>query len=326
MRVSLFSEFLKYTLLVNQMPLRGVEKIISPETLGIIGDDYLKGTTQRYFYVHRLDFMFFNRLSIGFTEGIMVGNSALELRYLNPLMIFHSMSSWFDYDDWGPGAMDSLNGSFFSIELNWNIFKSLAFYGQFAMNEVALPGETNDRPLQPPNGLGYMAGLQYSYSFENWGAVFFFEFIQTDPYFYLNPSPFASLIQMIGMNATYDQFYYIGYPRDTRSLTLGADFFNGNDLSFSTELSFISRGSHSIMAGPNGVLWDWEVSEEAFQKRTPSGITENNFIVTLKAGWRPHPWITLNGSVSAIMSHNSRNVSGANAYGGQLVLSASFSY
>ena len=322
MKFSLFSDFLKYTLMVNQMPLRDVDNIIAPEIRTIIGNDYLRGTTQRHFYVHRLDFNFFNRLSIGFMEGLMVGNSALELRYLNPLMIFHSMSSWFDYNDWVPGEMGSTNGSFLSIEINWNIINSLAFYGQFSMNELSLPGELADRPLQPPNGLGYMAGFKYSYSFENWGSMFFIEFIQTDPYLYLNPSPFASHIQMISLNVTDNQYYYLGYPRDTRTLSVGAHFFNGIDLNFSAELSWISKGIYNT----NSVLWNWEVSEEAYNKKTPSGVAENNYILTLRAGWKPHPWITLNGSVSGIMSHNNRHVAGNSAYGSQLILSANFFY
>ena len=323
MRASFFSEFLKYSVMVNQLPLREVDRIISPEIKNRIGDDYLKGTTQRYFYVHRVDFNFFNRLSLGFTEGLMAGNSALELRFLSPLMLFHSMSSWFDYNEWIPGTeMNSTIGSFFSIEVNWNIFKSLAFYGQFAMNEVALPGELADRPLQPPNGLGLMAGLQYSHSFENWGAQFFIEFIQTDPYIYLNPSPFASLIQMIGLNVTDNQYYYLGYPRDTRTLALGARFFNGNGLSFSGELSWISKGQH----GTNSVLWDWEVSEEAFNQNTPSGTAQDSYIVTLGAGWKPLPYLTFNGSVSGIMSLNNNHVSGSDTFGGQLVFSVNFTY
>jgi hypothetical protein len=210
----------------------------------------------------------------------MVGNSPLEIRYLNPLMIFHSLYSFWNYQNWdgsdnypedGTGC---LTGS---------------------LNQFATRAEVADNPNQPPNGLGYLAGLHFSHAFNTWHSVFFFEFVYTDPYLHILASPFASFIQMNPL----ENYYYIGYPRDTIAVTAGADFLNKDTLSFSGSVSWIARGEHS----KSGLKWDWEQSPEAFNKRTPSGTAENNIILSIGGMWKPLPYLVLEANVTCIVSN-----------------------
>jgi hypothetical protein len=324
MRLSFFSKYFKYSLLINQTPLE-----INDELYQSSHEDNYKDllimTTQRYFYLHRIDFVLFNVLSVGIMEGVIIGNSALELRHLNPLAIFHNMMTWRDYDYWNPDRdSSSMIGSFFSAEINWNITKSLAFYGQFVMNELAINNELNeDRPTEPPNGLGYMAGLQYSHSFNSWGSLFFLECIYTYPYLYLNSSPFSSIIFMhkVGYSESGKYYYYFGYPRDTLALTAGAKFFSGNTLIIDGQFSWISRGKHG---GP--LVWDWERTPEAYSKTAPSGIPENNLIASIGAEWKILPYLTLKGNLVGIFVLNNKHEEDSNAAGIQACLSVSLSF
>ena len=50
----------------------------------------------RNLYMHRVDFLFFDRLSVGLTEGMLVGEDSPELRFFNPFMIFHGYEAWHD--------------------------------------------------------------------------------------------------------------------------------------------------------------------------------------------------------------------------------------
>ena len=50
--------------------------------------------TERNLYMHRLDFLFFDRLSVGLTKGLLVGQAPPELRFFNPLMIYHGYEAW----------------------------------------------------------------------------------------------------------------------------------------------------------------------------------------------------------------------------------------
>ena len=327
-RFSVFSQVFKYSFIVNQLPLTLRRELFYPnnDIISTWWDDPANRTRtmHRYYYLQRIDVTFFNRVNIGIMEGVMVGNSPLELRYLNPLRVFHSLFSWENYDKWQPPPVyegwvpGDMIGSIFSLELNWNIIQNFTFYGQFVMNEYAERGERQRNPNQPPNALGYLAGLQFARPFNAWASIFYLEFIYTDPYLSILSSPFGSFIQQ----NRYGQYYYIGYTRDTIALTFGANFFKNDLLNISPTFSWISTGEHN----KHGLIWDWERSSEAFNESTPTGIAENKFIFTLGTGWKPHPFLILNASFTGIFSANNKHISGDNAIGGQASFSVSFRY
>ena len=318
MRLSIFSKFFKYSLLISQMPLQITGSLYPNFNQN---QNSMLQTTMRYFYLHRIDASFFGKISLSVMEGIMAGNSGLELRFLNPLAIFHSFFSWLDYDLWTGGSGEgSMIGSFFSAELNWNIYKNLAFYAQFVMNEIAISSESNSGNVEPPNSLGYLTGLNFTHSFDTWASIFFLEFIYTDPYCYMLSSPFASFIQMRRISPDHVQYYYMGYPRDTIAITIGAKFFTSEKLSLTGSISLISRGEHN----KGGLIWDWEKTREAFEAKTPTGTTENRLIATMGARWKPLPYLVICGNLSGIFSKNNKHQSGEDKFGGQAMVSVGF--
>ncbi|MCL2184461.1 MAG: hypothetical protein FWB86_01215 [Treponema sp.] len=316
MRVSFFSDYLKYSLTVNQNPLR-VNKALYPNVDD--NDERMRMTTQRHFYLHRVDFNIFNILSVGISEGVMAGNSALELRYLNPLMIIHNAMTWRDYDIWAGFDDGHMNGHFFTAEINWNIIKSLSAYGQFSMTQLAV-GPEYGREDEYPNAIGLMFGLQYSRSIKSWGSIFYLEWILTSPFLYINQSPFASLIYMHSHLFVSEKmyYYYFSYPRDTLSVSAGARFFNGTTLDIKGEFSWIARGEH----GGNLIVWDLEKDHSW----APSGIPENNFILSVGADWKLFSFLTFSVSIIGIYSQNRNNIKGSNEIGGQVSVSVNFYY
>jgi hypothetical protein len=69
----------------------------------------------------------------------------LELRFLNPLAIFHGLESFKTYGDYnedigntGLDAHDSRVGSYFGTKLEVQPWKYMRFYGLFAMNQLQL--------------------------------------------------------------------------------------------------------------------------------------------------------------------------------------------
>jgi len=321
-RLSLFSSSVKYSVVVNQMPLRLTSRLFpdpgsSAYPSGWDDPANPQHVLQRYFYLHRLDFRLFNRLSIGIMEGIMVGNSSIELRYLNPIIFFHSLFAWNDFPVWAPNE-GSMVGSFASVEFNWNIINNLSLYGQVVMNEFTLPGETDEHP----NALGYLLGIQFAHSFGNWRKISFLELIYTDPYLFILSSPFASFIQMDRLG----NYFFIGHPRDTISLSLGANFFYRNILNLSTKFSWIASGQHNDNDETNGLTWDWERGPDAVRRRTPTGTAENKFILSLAAGWQARPWLQFNAGLTGIVSLNNNHISGNNQIGGQASFSVGFRY
>ena len=314
-RLSVFSQFIKYSLVINQMPLTLDDTIYDRP---FIDENSLRHTTQRYFYLHRMDFRFFGKISLGIMEGIMAANSAIELRFLNPFVVFHSFFSWSDYDYWSEmPETGSMVGSFFSVELNWNIIKNFSIYGQMVMNEFSTSDEANNSTDLPPNAFGYIAGLQYAHSFNTWASVFFLEAIYTDPFLYVLSSPFCSFIQMRRYAAMH--YYFIGYPRDNFTCTLGGRFFNNDSLSISGHISWFVQGQR-------GIKWDWEKGQDAYNARTPTGTAESKIIASFGANWKPLSFLTINGVLTGIYSQNNNHNSNSNKFGGQAELSVSFSY
>jgi hypothetical protein len=245
------------------------------------------------------------------------------------MMVFHSFYSWMNYPKWDAGdnkpeGSGDMNGSLFSAEINWNIIESspigVAVYGQFVMNQFATKYKIERWGTQP-NGLGYLAGTRLSGSFGGWRSIFFLEFIYTDPYLYMNPSPFASFIHMryISGGISDLKYSFIGYPRDTIAATLGASFLNKNMLYISGKFTLISRGEHKIN-------WDWENTAAAYEKNTPSGTAQTQFITSLDVKYALNQNIAIKNSVSAIFSSNNNHISGSDAFGGQVTVSINFQY
>jgi hypothetical protein len=324
-RLSLFSRNFKYSALASQMPLDLRDpQILSEDRKTAAGAGALLNTTQRYLYHHRIDARFFRKLSLGISEALMVGNSPPELRSMSPLIVLHNAWPWRDYDEWGTGEKGYMTGSLFSLDLDWAIIPSLALYGQFVLNEFSTPYELQRYSEdQPPNGLGYLAGIEYTHVFATWKALVYGEFVYTDPYLYTLSSPFGSYVWMrrpseIGAKPLRYQWIGHGEGRDMALFALGATV-SKTDLLLSADISFVNRGEHTIE-------WDWAQSEEALKERSPTGTVERRFTVGLGAVWQPLARLSLSGYAAGVLLLNADHHTGATETGLELCLSATLSY
>jgi hypothetical protein len=324
-RLSLFSRNFKYSAFVSQMPLNLADpQILSEDRKKAAGPGALLSTTQRYLYLHRIDARLFRRLSLGISEALMAGNSPPELRYLSPLTVLHNAWPWRDYEEWGTGEKGYMTGSLFSLDVDWAILPSLALYGQFVLNEFSTPYELENHPEdQPPNGLGYLAGIEYTHIFDVWKALVYGEAVYTDPYLYTLSSPFGSYIWMrrpseLGSKPLRYKWIGHGEGRDMMLFALGA-WAAKKDLRLSADLSFINRGEH-------GIGWDWSQDDEALGERSPTGTPERRLTAGLGAEWRPLARLTLSGYAAGVLLLNAGHRRGANEAGLELYLSAALSY
>jgi hypothetical protein len=324
-RLSLFSRNFKYSSFVSQMPLNVKDtRILSDDRRTAAGPEALLDTTQRYLYLHRLDARIFRKLSLSISEALMAGNSPPELRYMSPLIIMHDAWPWRDYDEWGTGEKGYMTGSLFSVELDWAIIPSLAFYGQFVLNEFSTSYELKNYPDNlPPNGLGYLAGLEYARVFGAWRALLYGEFVYTDPYLYTLSSPFASYVWMrrlseVGSKPLRYKWIGHGEGRDMMLFALGAAV-SKTDLLLSADISFVSHGEH-------GIAWDWSQDEKALGERAPTGTVERRLTAGLGAVWQPLAWLSLSGHAAGTLLLNADHAAGVNEAGLELYFSAALSY
>lgn len=118
--------------------------------------------------------------------GVRIFEGALEYggfdaRYLLPTMMFHNLYGWDE------PKIDGLNtiGSQFGFAIDIVPYHGLRLYGQFAMLQFQTGYERKNFPeesAKTPNGLGGIAGLEYSYIFKPGILTFATEFTISDPF------------------------------------------------------------------------------------------------------------------------------------------------
>ena len=314
-RLSLFSSQFKYSLLLAQLPL-DTEDLLAPGNVPPQGA--LSRTTQRYLYLHRFDLRFFDRLSVGIAEGLLVGNSPPELRFLNPMALFHSHFAWRDYPSWGPTG--DMAGSLITVDLDWAAMPSLAIYAQVAMNQFATPYELERWPEDnSPNGMGWLGGVEYAASLDSWRTSVSFEAVYTDPYLYTLSTPFSSFIWMRRLSELTQKdlrYAWIGHPegRDTVLYALGAKALKGT-LHAAANLSLAYKGEH-------GISWDWSKGAAALAQRTPSGTAEQRLRGSVDLRWQVLPFFALSSYFAATVIHNADHVESLTRMGVEIALAA----
>ncbi|MFQ3619799.1 MAG: hypothetical protein SNJ78_02530, partial [Spirochaetales bacterium] len=324
-RLSLFSYNFKYTFFVTQLPLETPSYFFKPgyDVRRTEGMQDISQTTQRYLYLHRFDVRLWEKLSLGLSEGVLVGNSPLELQYLNLFHIYHSLFSWREYPRWGQKEGD-MTGSVFSLEVEWAWGGGFRFYGQMVMNQFATPYELQRWPEDnSPNGMGWLAGLEHNGDFQGWQSTLYVEGVYTDPYLYVLSSPFASFIWMRRLSELTSKplrYSWIGHPegRDTLLLLIGS-MLKKEPLQIHTVFSFTARGEH-------GLLWDWETGKTAVEQTTPSGTAEQHWQLSTQIDWHVVPPITLTFYVAGAYIQNFQHVQNKTNRGGEAGVTARYRF
>lgn len=108
------------TLLPDEQALPGMDALIA---------------AQKHLVVHRIEGVVLEKLHLAVTEGWMVGGVPLDLRHLNPLLIFHNQFAWNDVDDYRSASV------MVTLEATLTPVRGLRLWGQYAINQVQSPLE-----------------------------------------------------------------------------------------------------------------------------------------------------------------------------------------
>jgi hypothetical protein len=318
-RLSLFNPVLKYSFLVSQMPMNA-EEFSDPERYAAeYREEDIVDTTNRYFYFHRFDLRFFKKFSLGISEGAMVA-SPLELRYLNPITIYHSFYAWRDYPEWGNSG-GYMAGSIFSVDFEWALHPGWALYGQMVMTEFSTQYELDNFPdQQPPQGLGFLLGLDYALAVRNWRVSLYGEVVYTDPFLYILSSPFNSMVWMRRSSDLGNKdlrYSWIGHSagRDVFLAALGARAEKGK-LALALDAECAVHGKH-------GLFWDWEKPNT---ETSPSGNPETTFKVDMTLAYKLFPFLTLSGYIGGALVFDAGHVMGRVERGIEAGLKAAYYY
>ncbi len=224
------------------------------------------------FFGHRVEFILFRRLNVALTETVIFGNYYPELRYLNPLMIFHNWN------------IPKRSNSLMSLELDYNPYRWVNIYGQVAMDEYQTSYEIEAGDGGNPRAMGYIAGAETFLPLGRGYLEAGFEWAQTDPWLYNREHPLLNFVNRRRIWSFYsDSYMYVDKP-------LG--YYTGPDsrvLSF--RLGYSVSGAYSTMLevrlvaqGENDLHTDYPSDSEsaaASRMTTPTGTPQQTLILHL---------------------------------------------
>jgi hypothetical protein len=268
------------------------------------GAEIMQLEALKYLYMHYLQLRFFKRVSLSLTEGMMV-NAPLELRYLNPLMIFHNLEPWKTYSDYnkdlagGEAPHESTGasraGSFFGAKIEYQPIKRLRLYGLFGLSQLQLPIEHElwEEDLSP-DALAFQAGAEVSLPAQNGYWRFGAEGVYTYPYMYLKYDKAWSYYKESAEvdNMALRQWTGTPFGPDSIAGTLWFGYDAPRLWSLAFSFVFAAQGALSDPA-----VFDTEAyrasPEHAGAIRPPTGDPVYTASFSLKGVWSPYPWLNL---------------------------------
>jgi hypothetical protein len=291
----------------------------------------------KYHYMHYLQMRPHKRVSFSFTEGAMV-NAPLELRYLNPLMIFHSYEGWKTYDAYNagqhPDSVPDLDnegsrvGAFFGAKVEYLPWKHLRLYGLFAMTQLQLPGELERwEELLTPDALAFQGGIEVSVASAKGYWLFGLEGVYTYPYMYLKEdkgwSYYKEMVEMDRITVR----YWTGTPFGPDSIagTVWGSYRRqtqaGRWWSLGLSLVVAAQGEKSSTDIFDGTEYQPTPTVQQVV-RPPTGIPTYTYTVTLRGSVAPSPWLLISLEPGYQFVDNYKHREGRREQGFELSLSA----
>jgi hypothetical protein len=305
--LSLFSPFVKYAAKIMQLEVN------------------------KYLYMHYLHMRPHKRVSVSAMEGVMV-NAPLELRFLNPLMIFHSMESWETYGDYNadlaPDAPAektgaSRAGSFFGAKIEYQPWNHVRLYGLFGITQLQL-GVEHDRWEEDltPDALGFQAGAEFSMPVPQGYWTFGLEGVYTYPYMYVKYDKGWSYYRELAEVDRLTVRYWTGTPFGPDSIagTLWAGYHHGAQWSLEGSFLFLAQGENSgtDIFDDDGYRVTHEVADVV---RPPTGIPTYTYTVTLLGKWSPVTWLNVSLQPAYTIVQNHGHSSDTLEQGFEIILS-----
>lgn len=249
-RITTFSDKFKYTFVTSFFPHPTSHFDALPGGDGPIeGDGQAVVLNGIYMFMsHRLEWrMFADKVGLTLTESIMYQSeeNLLDLRILNPAMIFH------DY------YIRNNANSILGLEIDYTPVRGLNIYAQAAVDEFSLPGEPVPSATEAnfPITFGYLAGIKGVLPLKNAVGYASLEFAQTDPYLYLryssNSGPTEASHDAYGLN-------YVGVIRE---------FTNNSGTLYNPQFLGYTYGNDARVLNFNGgmkAFGTWNVSANVF--------------------------------------------------------------
>ncbi len=306
-----------------------------------------------FYAAHRFEGRLFDdKLTLAVTEALtyMSETSSIQFGAISPMYFMHN------------AFMPTNSNSTFTIEVNWTVMKGLLIYGQFLLDNFALPVfDTLPGPNlgedTTPDAKAYLIGAKYITKLSDGLFTLNPEVVYVTPYTYIRDGysgwgygldyvaavkyRLYSFNEITDSDVLYDE-YVIGYKYgpDTLVANLSASW-EKDRLTLGAKTFFMMHGTHDLWT-----IWTKipaHTTEEDYKKQH-SGITtdhsntgnyrydsvnERNSIwytldIGVSAEYELLDNLTLNAALDFVMMNNIYNVKGNNAHDFQLILGVSY--
>ena len=233
-------------------------------------------------FLHRFEFVFFERLRFVITEGLMYGKRTPDLTLLNPFLIMHNLYIW----EYASSAS--------SVEIALNPWRNFTLYGQFYMNQLQLQFEIDQYGADAvPNATAWLFGGHGYIPIGPGSLEIGFEGAITDPWLYIREHPLLSFFwrrrvtsNLLGRPEVVTDSLGYGWGPDSSVVAGWVGYSIAPWLDTEIEATW-------VRSGPQTLLTPYAEGPEAAAMRTPTEPTEELFVLTAGAEVTPFPWLEL---------------------------------
>lgn len=263
--------------------------------------------------IQRLDFKFFDKVSLSVSAGAMMYvDNPFDLRLLNPIMFVHGIGNTSNSTQWDPAGRDQAN-NIFSVELSAAIARHLNVNLQILVDQVQFSFEKEGQTELPANALAVLANLQTSWIRKGLFLTAWMEGAYLMPSVYLNrklditTGMYDHNLSLIAGSRTkqYIDLDYIGYPYggDCAVLAMGCTLGDLSSFSFSSSVSYIIHGPFGL--GYGNILATRN-PDDIWVPAPFGGIADAEHRIELEChgSWFPSKGLVLDGGIGFIQCWN----------------------
>jgi len=192
---------------------------------------------------HRLEVRLWDRINVGLTEAVVIATPSMEMKYLNPLMIYHS---WY--------LEETKLNIIASLEAEAVVIPGLSLYLQAAVNQFTLPMEAGKEYAKgEPDAYGLIAGIEAIHPLGEGFLTFGMEGALTSPWLYIHrtyQTQFFYTQMIMAENVGHRVIVEkpLGYPTgpDTLAFSITADYWVPLQYRFTGAFLLQWRGRNSF--------------------------------------------------------------------------------
>lgn len=333
-----FHDFVRAQLFLPQFTWTSLIVRLDPSLIGdeasLPGMDALR-SQEKHLVLHRAELVLLEKLHLAVSEGWLVGGVPLDLRQLNPLLIFHNQFAWNDVDAYKSASI------LVTLEATLVPVRGLRLWGQYGVNQLQSKWEQERFPEASAviaDATGALAGIEYTIPValftprvSTWvkpaGVVHLFggaEFVETSPWFGVRENPLTSWASrrrwssnLTGNIEIVEQPLGWRFGPDSRVWRV---WLGGLDVG----LGQLEVGYEQRLKGEQTLSTPYVESTAAVALRTPSGTAELQRVLTVQAELLPLRWERFSASLRLDWRHywidNARHVNGVRLVDDQLAL------